>query len=111
MNIHPLWIICICIRLLLTYIIYYTNKITKKYNKLFSLLLIVIGLGFMYQKYFSSNNEIQIVKVFWHDSRCIHGLLYILSAYYLINNNENMTTILLLLDICFSFLYRVVYNK
>jgi hypothetical protein len=111
MNIHPLWIICICIRLLLVYIIYYTNKVTKQYNNLFSLILILIGLGFIYKTYVSSNNEIQIAKVFWHDTRYIHGLLYLLSAYYLLNNNTNMTTILLLLDICFSFLYRIVYNK
>ena len=111
MNIHPIWTICISVRLLIAYIIRYINTKTDNYNKIISIILTIIGLGFIYQGYFSSNNEIQIAKVFWHDSRYIHGILYILAAIYLINNNINMNTILLLLDLCFSFLYRIINNK
>ena len=111
MNIHPIWTICISVRLLIAYIIRYINTKTGNYNKFISIILTIIGLGFIYQGYFSSNNEIQIAKVFWHDSRYIHGILYILAAIYLINNNINMNTILLLLDLCFSFLYRIINNK
>jgi len=69
-----------------------------------------MGLGFIYQGYFSSNDEVQISKVFWHDSRYVHGVIYLLAAYYLFKNNINMNTILLLLDLCFSFLYRIINN-
>ena len=110
MNIHPLWFLCICIRLLIIYIIRHINNKTNSYNSIISIILFIIGFGFIYKGYFSSNSEIQIAKVFWHDSRYIHGLLYILSAIYLINNNVNMNNVLLLLDICFSFLYRVINN-
>ena len=110
MNIHPIWTICISVRLLIAYIIRYINTKTGNYNKFISIILTIIGLGFIYQGYFSSNNEIQIAKVFWHDSRYIHGILYILAAIYLINNNINMNTILLLLDLGFSFLYRIINN-
>ena len=113
MNIHPLWLICICTRLLLVYVIYYinNNKKTNEYNKYISIILFSMSIGFIYKRYFSSNNEVQIAKVFWHDSRCIHGLFYMLSSYYLINNNTNMTVILLLVDVCFSILYRIINDK
>ena len=70
-----------------------------------------MGTGFFYQGYFSSNNEIQIAKVFWHNARYIHGTFYLAAAYYLYLNNVNMACILLLTDICFSILYRIIYNK
>ena len=110
MKIHPIWLICIIIRLSLAYIIRYINSRTVDYNKIISIILSIIGLGFIYQGYFSSNNEVQIAKVFWHDSRYVHGIIYLLAAYYLFKNNINMNTILLLLDLCFSFLYRIINN-
>ena len=110
MKIHPIWLICIIVRLSIVFMISHINKNTNKYNKLFSLFLSIIGIGFIYQGYFSSNNEIQIAKVFWHDSRYVHGVIYLLAAYYLFKNNINMNTILLLLDLCFSFLYRIINN-
>ena len=67
MNIHPLWFICICIRLLIIYIIRHINNKTNSYNSIISIILFIIGFGFIYKCYFSSNNEIQIAKVFWHD--------------------------------------------
>ena len=87
------------------------NNINENYNNFMSMILFIIGLGFIYKGYFSSNNEIQIAKVFWHETRYIHGLLYIISAIYLINNNIKMNSIMLSLDIIFSCLYRILYNK
>ena len=111
MNIHPLWFICILIRLLLIIMIYYIYKNNKNKIKIIYLILLIIGFGFIYKGYSGSNNEIQISKVFWHDSRYIHGILYLLSCYYLINNKINITMIILLLDIIFSILYRLTNNK
>ena len=112
MNIHPLWFICILVRIsiiiLFKYIYIKNNKLIKN---LIILFLLSIGLGFIRKGYFGSNNEIQIRKVFWHDSRYIHGILYILSSIYLYNNNINISIILLILDIIFSILYRLIINK
>lgn len=112
MNIHPLWLICILVRIsiiiLVKYIYIKNNKLIKN---LLILFLLSIGLGFIRKGYFGSNNEIQIRKVFWHDSRYIHGVLYILSSIYLYNNNINISIILLILDIIFSILYRLITNK
>ena len=110
MNINPKWSVCIIVRLSILYSIRYINSKTVDYNKIISIILSIIGLGFIYKGYFSSNNEVQIAKVFWHDSRYVHGILYLLAAYYLFKNNINMNTILLLLDLCFSFLYRIINN-
>ena len=112
MNIHPLWLICILVRIsiiiLVKYIYIKKNKLIKN---LIILFLLSIGLGFIRKGYFGSNNEMQIRKVFWHDSRYIHGILYILSSIYLYNNNINISIILLILDIIFSILYRLITNK
>ena len=65
-----------------------------------------MGSGFIYKAITGSNNEKQITNVFWHETRMVHGLLYLLSFYYIMNNNIRITKLLLLLDIIFSFLFR-----
>ena len=54
----------------------------------------MMGSGFMFKGITGSNVENQVAKVFWHETRYLHGLLYLISAYFL------------LLDIVFSFMYR-----
>lgn len=102
MEIHPLWYICIISRLALT------SYINKPPTKIALITLIIIGLGFINRFIYGSNNEIQIAKVFWHDSRLVHGILYLLSAYYFYNNNIKLSKKILLLDIIFSFIYRFI---
>jgi L-asparagine transporter-like permease len=114
MKIQPLWLICLSVRLLIILLIYYINTNTK-YKKLIKIIniifLLTIGCGFIYKGYTGSNNENQIAKVFWHDSRYVHGILYILSSSYLLNDNLNIALLLLLLDVIFSILYRILFNK
>jgi hypothetical protein len=110
MNIHPLWTVCIFVRLLLIFIIRYSYK-NKQIKNIFLFILLAIGLGFIYKFIFGSNNEIQLNKVFWHDSRLLHGVLYITATYYLYVNNINLNSITLSIDIIFSFLYRFLLNK
>tara|TARA_B110000114_G_scaffold165801_1_gene186456 strand:+ start:1375 stop:1719 length:345 start_codon:yes stop_codon:yes gene_type:complete len=114
MKIHPLWLICLSVRLLIILLIYYINTNTK-YKKLIKIIniifLLTIGCGFIYKGYTGSNNVNQIAKVFWHDSRYVHGILYILSSSYLLNDNLNIALLLLLLDVIFSILYRILFNK
>ena len=110
MNIHPLWYLCLITRLSLIYIIRYIYLNVKKYRKVLYFLLLIIGIGFIYKSVYGSNDEIQIGKVFWHNSRCIHGIFYLLSLYYLVNDELNISLLLLLIDIIFSILYRIIYN-
>ena len=119
MNINPLWYICIFVRLIIIYIVYYFNKKNNyKYNsynniikKIILIFLGSIGIGFIYKAITGSNNEIQISKVFWHETRYVHGTLYILSTIYLLFNNLNISLLLLFLDIIFSIFYRILLKK
>jgi len=115
MNIHPLWYLCLTIRLLILLLLWVLNKSNTKHKKLIKIIniifLLTIGCGFIYKGYTGSNNEKQIAKVFWHNTRYVHGILYILSSLYLLNDNLNIALLLLLLDVIFSILYRILFNK
>ena len=93
-NIHPLWIICIIVRIGL---IFLTRYLFKNNNILSKLILLIIAIGFIYQSLYGSNNEIQVAKVFWHEARFFHGILYLVSLTYLIKNNLNMSSFILLI--------------
>jgi hypothetical protein len=114
MKIHPLWYVCISTRLLLILgIIYFYNKRqnSKPIKIISCLILLLIGLGFIKNAITGSNNEIQISKVFWHETRYVHGLLYITASIYLYNDNIRIASLLLALDLIFSISYRVVSGK
>ena len=50
MNIHPLWFICILVRLtLICLIIYLNKKRNTKINIICSSILLLMGLGFIYK--------------------------------------------------------------
>lgn len=114
MKIHPLWFLCITVRILLILLIryFYNNSKNKSLVKIISLIILLsIGFGFMRKGLYGSNNEIQIAKVFWHETRYVHGSLYLLASIYLFNDNLNMASLILLLDIIFSIIYRFFMNK
>jgi hypothetical protein len=113
MNIHPLWFLCLFTRCLLIFLIWYliNYKNSKIVKTVIMILLVGIGLGFIRKAYFGSNNEKQVAKVFWHEARYVHGILYILASSYLFYNNLNMCLLLLLLDVIFSVLYRIILDK
>ena len=104
---NNLWYFCISIRLLL---ILFVKLYSKKFKTLIPIILLTIGLGFIYKGYTGSNNEIQISKVFWHETRYVHGTLYMLAYYYLSKHNLNMTSLILILDVLFSILY-ITFKK
>lgn len=103
MNIHPLWLLCIIVRLLVIVIVI---NFYKKYNIYLASILFMIGTGFMFKGITGSNMEKQVAKVFWHETRYLHGLLYLLSAYFVFIKNIRMTSLVLLLDVVFSLMYR-----
>ena len=113
MDIHHLWLVCILVRFSFIFIIRYVYENTKEnfLHILLPFLLLLIGLGFFYKGFTGSNVEIQINKVFWHETRYVHGALYLLSSYYLWNKNLNMNSLVLFLDLVFSFMYRFILNK
>ena len=106
MNIHPLWFVCLLVRLLMIYLI---NRF-KRYKKIILGILVIFGLGFFYQGIFSSNKEKQVAKVFWHDVRFLHSFFMLSAAYYFYNDNLQMTSVMLLTNIAFSIIYRI-WNK
>ena len=110
MKIHPLWYICIFIRTLLILLTYYSYK-NNLFTNYINIIIFIIGSGFLYKFLYGSNNEIQISKVFWHETRILHSITYLLSSYYLFIGNINITISLLLLDLLISISYRMIYNK
>lgn len=112
MNIHPLWFVCLFVRVSLIFLIRYLKKYNNKWvNALSIVTLLTMGLGFMYNAIFGSNEEYQVSKVFWHETRYVHSMFYIVSGLYLFNNKLDISSILLFLDIVFSILYRIISNQ
>jgi len=114
MKIHPLWIVCITIRIILLLFIYYLNcsyNFNPTIHTVSLSLLFIIGFGFIYKGFTGSNNETQIAKVFWNDSRFIHGSLYIGACLCLFCKQLNNMALLLGIDLAFSFAYRLYINR
>lgn len=117
MDTHPLWFLCLTTRLCMIYAFYCLLRSERKikYAKARRIIILstlfIIGLGFLNKAYFGSNNEIQVAKVFWHETRYVHGVLYLLSGFYLLFDNLNMCLLLLGLDVLFSIMYRIILSK
>lgn len=112
MNINPLWSICLIVRISILILAGYLAK--SKHDSIrisASIILLLIGLGFLYKYLTGSNDEIQISKVFWHETRLVHSALYILAFYYLLRKNSDIVMIILGLDVIFSVIYRISTDK
>ena len=101
--IHPLWYLCIFVRL---YAAFNLSKYSK-YNSYIKLAILAIGLGFAYKAMTGSNNEMQISKVFWHETRFIHSFFFLLA--YSMSNLKKSTQVLVA-NVIFSIIYRT-YNE
>ena len=113
-KIHKLWFVCITVRTIIAIIplIYnnllnrnYKKKLIKKFSLVTKIIIILMGLGFLKQSIFGSNNEKQVAKVFWHRTRIIHAFLYIISGlnFY----NYKFSSVILFTDLAFSIIYRI----
>lgn len=96
-NIHPLWGVCLLTRLLLA----------LNLDRVPLVVPLVMGAGFVYKGLTGSNQEVQIAKVFWHETRYFHGIMYLMAAYYKSKGNTRIATLILLLDLLFSIFYRL----
>ena len=65
-----------------------------------------MGLGFLYKYFTGSNDETQLNKVFWHHTRLLHGILYLLASYYYFKSDIKVASKVLVIDIVFSLIYR-----
>lgn len=111
MKIHPLWTVCLLVRSSLAYIInQYGNKSTL-YRYILTGIIFVIGAGFIHKGLVGSNNETQISKVFWHETRYGHGILYLLATIYLYNKRAKLSSVFILTDIAYSIFYRILFKK
>lgn len=116
MKINPLWYVCLLVRIgIIFFLCFLSNsdvfKSQPMVKPVLSAILFTMGAGFIYKGVFGSNNEVQLSKVFWHETRFVHGLLYILASYYLYQNNIKMNLLVLATDILFSIMYRLYMNK
>ena len=107
-GIHPLWYICIFIRLIISVLPLIYNHLSQKTNKKYSLInkyiILIVGFGFLYKSIFGSNNETQIRKIFWHQTRIVHSILFITAGLYF--NNYKLSSSLLFASVLFSIIYR-----
>lgn len=111
MNIEPLWVVCLITRVCLLLLAGYLSNNKNNIRIIASFVLFTIGIGFIYKYLTGSNDEVQVAKVFWHETRLVHGMLYIMASYYLYTKNCIMCMLVLALDIIFSILYRIVTNQ
>lgn len=109
-TVHPLWAVCLMVRLGLAFVVVnFGSETSNRY--VLSFLCALIGLGFLFKAITGSNSEVQLAPVFWHDSRAVHSTLYLLSAFYLLRGNSKVGALVLVLDIVFSILYRIFSKK
>jgi len=95
----------------LAYIVYRYGNVNKYIKHGLLGLLFIIGLGFIYKGYYGSNNETQIARVFWHDTRYVHGILYTTAAAYLLMDKLKISSLLIVTDVLFSLGYRLITNQ
>ena len=70
-----------------------------------------MGIGFLYKSIKGSNEEKQISKVFWHDTRFDHAIFYLFASFYLYNRNTTLLILILSIDVIYSVLYRIITNR
>lgn len=109
MNINNLWYICLIVRISFIFLIRYLYK--EPFENILPYIVMLMGIGFIYKGITGSNDEIQVAKVFWHETRYTHGILYLLASIYLYNGNIDMSTLLLSSDVIFSIMYRLLTDQ
>lgn len=111
MNINKIWFLCITIRFLLGCVVWIQPADKTVTVDLLSVLLLFIGIGFFYKALTGSNNETQISKVFWHNSRGLHGGFYTIASVLLFTGYPRLSASFIFLDLLFSILYRIITNQ
>jgi hypothetical protein len=111
MKINPVWAICLTVRITLIFVAMYITNKSCTIRLIGSIILLSMGTGFLIKAMTGSNQEVQLSKVFWHDTRLVHSMFYMLAAYYMYIGKSIICGILLGLDIIFSISYRILTNQ
>ncbi len=113
MNLSPLakfLLFCIPLRILLAYA---ATHLPEKYLPAFGLLLIIMGLGFMYL-YFTGSRmnapEAGPSGTWWANLRPIYGALFIVAGIYAIRGSR-LAWIPLLMDVLFGIASSIGHYK
>ena len=94
---------CMLTRLIITVIV---KNFNKKYLPITGYIYLILSISFLTIYYFNlrqSGIEVFGEKIWWNDTRPIHGILYLIFAYLAINKNTNSWKILLI-DVIFGFI-------
>jgi hypothetical protein len=100
---------CIGTRLLLVYL---AKTLNPNYVKYLGYISILIGLSFIYLFFSGSRKtgpEVFGDNIWWNYLRPVHGILYLLFAYYAINDN-NKAWMFLLVDVIIGFISFIIYH-
>lgn len=107
---HPLWWVCIVVRLLLVAWVKVTYAKTP-WNLATVILLGSVSVGFWVKFFTGSNDEVQIRQVFWHSVRWVHASLFTIATIVylqaLYSGRQSCSWVFLLVDVVFSIAYRM----
>ena len=105
---HPLWAICLLVRAILIFVTRYTAPFARIITATY---IGAIAVGFLYKAVTGSNNEVQVEKVFWHDSRLLHACMFALSSIYILRGDPAMAAFVLIVDVLASVAYRIWFRR
>ena len=114
MTINVFWYLCLLVRFTIFLFLIFVSNLKRKIvilDNITFLFLLLIGIGFLYKFLTGSNNEYQKAKVFWHETRIIHSILFLLASISYLFNFKKIAPLFILIDILFSFLYRLITNQ
>lgn len=105
-----LFIFCIVLR---TWFVIISKNINKKYLPYLGYLALVPAIGFLYIFISGSRKtglEVGGGKIWWNNLRPIHGILYLLFAYFAIRN-KNFAWIFLLVDVVIGIIAFIFHHS
>tara|TARA_Y100000780_G_scaffold230335_1_gene252243 strand:+ start:8077 stop:8448 length:372 start_codon:yes stop_codon:yes gene_type:complete len=91
---------CIGLRLLIG--IYIRDKINPNIKKILTMILIIIGLGFLtiYIGNFRKRGlEVDNQEIWWNYLRPLHGILYLFAGFFLYKNKNIASSNIIILDL------------
>jgi len=101
--------LCIPARIFLAYI---SRIIPDKYLKIYGILLLLMGLSFLYL--FITNSRLNAPeaggKTWWSQFRILIGFFYITAAIYAFQGNRNLIWVPLAIDIIFGIIIFIMHH-
>ena len=92
---------------------YFIKTHDNKYRNILIGLLCIIGMGFIYiymNNLRKTGIEVFGDKIWWNDLRPLHGVLYLLAATLLYNNNNKDAYLIIFIDTLIGLIYFSKYH-